>query len=54
MMTASATRQAVIKGLWRGADGYVTKPFHPQVLTKAIRTIFGLRHEVDPHVIDGA
>ena len=42
MITAKATREAVLRGLSGGADGYITKPFQTEVLTKAIRTIFGL------------
>jgi len=45
MCTSIATREAIIKGLACGADGYVTKPFQVQVLVKAIQTIFGLAHD---------
>jgi CheY-like chemotaxis protein len=45
MCTSIATREAVIKGLACGANGYVTKPFQVQVLVKAIQTIFGLAHD---------
>jgi CheY-like chemotaxis protein len=43
MMTAKATREAVLKGLARGADGYVTKPFEVDVLLKAVKTVAGLK-----------
>jgi CheY-like chemotaxis protein len=43
MMTAKATREAVLKGLERGADGYVTKPFEVDVLLKAVKTVAGLK-----------
>ena len=43
MMTARATREAVLKGLARGADGYVTKPFEVDVLLKAVKTVAGLK-----------
>ena len=43
MMTARATREAVLKGLERGADGYVTKPFEIDVLLKAVKTVAGLK-----------
>jgi two-component system, OmpR family, response regulator len=42
MLTAKTTREAVIKGLAGGADGYITKPFQTDVLVKAIRTVFGM------------
>lgn len=48
MLTGKATREAVIKGLACGADGYVTKPFEADALMRAIRTVIGLPqvHEV--------
>ena len=48
MLTGKATREAVIKGLAGGADGYVTKPFEADALMRAIRTVVGLPqvHEV--------
>ena len=42
MMTAKATRAAVLKGLASGADGYVTKPFEADVLIKAVRSVLGM------------
>ena len=42
MCTARATREAVLEGLQRGADGYVTKPFDVDVLLKAVKTVIGL------------
>jgi two-component system OmpR family response regulator len=44
MLTAKTTREAVIKGLAGGADGYITKPFQTDVLIKAIKTVFGMPH----------
>jgi two-component system OmpR family response regulator len=41
MLTAKATREAVLKGLHLGADGYVTKPFEIEVLMGAVRTVLG-------------
>jgi len=41
MVTGSATREAVLKGLQGGANGYVTKPFQIDVLIKAVRTVLG-------------
>jgi CheY-like chemotaxis protein/DNA-binding PadR family transcriptional regulator len=43
MMTAKATREAVLKGLERGADGYVTKPFEIQVLLAAVKNVLGVK-----------
>ena len=42
MVTAKATREAVLDGLRRGADGYVTKPFEIDVLAKAVKSVLGL------------
>ena len=42
MLTGEATREAVLKGLVGGADGYVTKPFEMEVLTNAVRVVLGL------------
>jgi two-component system, OmpR family, response regulator len=42
MLTGKATRQAVIKGLAAGADGYLTKPFEPDSVMRAVRTVLGL------------
>jgi CheY-like chemotaxis protein len=43
MMTAKATREAVLKGLVRGADGYITKPFDVDVISQAIHSVLGLK-----------
>ena len=42
MLTAEATREAVLKGLQGGADGYVTKPFEPDLLITAVKVVLGL------------
>lgn len=42
MLTGKATREAVIKGLAGGADGYITKPFEIDALMRAVRTVVGL------------
>ncbi|MBL8539554.1 MAG: response regulator [Betaproteobacteria bacterium] len=41
MVTSKATRDAVLTGLARGADGYLTKPVEPESLLKAIRAVMG-------------
>ena len=43
MTTARATRDAVLNGLKRGADGYVTKPYDMQALMSAIKTVLDLK-----------
>jgi CheY-like chemotaxis protein len=42
MLTAKATREAVLKGLAGGADGYVTKPFEMEALMQAVHAVLGL------------
>lgn len=42
MLTAKATRDAVLQGLAGGADGYITKPFEIDVLVKAVNVVLGL------------
>lgn len=45
LLTGKATREDVLKGLASGADGYVTKPFQAEVLTRAVKTVMGLKDE---------
>jgi DNA-binding response OmpR family regulator len=42
MLTAEATREAVLKGLQGGADGYVTKPFEQEQLIGAVKAVLGV------------
>jgi two-component system OmpR family response regulator len=42
MLTAEATREAVLRGLQGGADGYITKPFEPDMLITAVRAVLGI------------
>ena len=42
MVTGTATREAVLSGLRGGANGYITKPFHIEVLVKAVKTVLGI------------
>jgi len=37
-----ATRDAVLKGLQGGADGYVTKPFEQDQLIAAVKSVLGV------------
>ncbi|OAI51984.1 hypothetical protein AYO46_01275 [Betaproteobacteria bacterium SCGC AG-212-J23] len=43
MMTAKASREAVLQGLARGADGYITKPFDVDIISHAIKSVIGLK-----------
>jgi CheY-like chemotaxis protein len=43
MLTGDATREAVLKGILGGADGYITKPFDIHHLVRAVKTVLGLR-----------
>jgi len=43
MITGKATREAVLKGLARGADGYITKPFDVDVISHAVKSVLGLK-----------
>jgi len=42
MLTARATREAVLQAICSGADGYLTKPFDAEVLVNAVRAVTGL------------
>lgn len=42
MLTGEATREAVLKGILGGADGFVTKPFDIHHLVRAVKTVLGL------------
>lgn len=51
MLTAEATREAVLRGLQAGADGYITKPFEPHCVVTAVREVLGLAPpRVDPEL----
>jgi two-component system OmpR family response regulator len=47
MLTAESTREAVLKGLQGGADGYVTKPFEADLLVNAVKAVLGLGQLAD-------
>lgn len=42
MLTSMSTREAVLKGLEGGANGYITKPFDIEVVIKAVRVALGM------------
>jgi two-component system OmpR family response regulator len=42
MLTAEATREAVMRGLAGGADGYITKPFSRRALLAGVKAVLGL------------
>lgn len=42
MLTGKATREAVLRGMAGGADGYVTKPFEADSLLRVVRAVVGL------------
>ena len=42
LCTGKASREAVLDGLRRGADGYITKPYDVDVVLKAAKTVIGL------------
>jgi CheY-like chemotaxis protein len=47
MLTGTATREVVLKGLLLGADGHVTKPFKIHALVRAVKTALGLPFDPD-------
>lgn len=47
MLTAEATREAVLKGILNGADGYITKPFQIHPLVKAVKTVLSIEFNAD-------
>ena len=42
MLTGEATREAVLRGLRADVEGYVTKPFEPDMLMTAVKAVLGL------------
>lgn len=42
MLTVKATREAVLRGMAGGANGYITKPFQPDALIAAVKTVLGI------------
>ena len=42
MLTGEATREAVLRGILGGADGYITKPFDIHHMVRAVKMVLGL------------
>jgi CheY-like chemotaxis protein len=42
MLTAQSSRKDVLRGLAGGANGYITKPFEHEALTRSLRAVLGL------------
>lgn len=45
MLTAEANREAVLRGIAGGADGYITKPFEIHSLIRAVKTVLDLKFD---------
>ena len=50
MLTGEATREAVLKGILGGADGFITKPFDIHHMVRAVKAVLGLSS--DPNAQD--
>lgn len=46
LLTARATEKDIIRGLEAGADDYITKPFHIQVLLTRVKNLISLRRQL--------
>jgi CheY-like chemotaxis protein len=42
MLTAQTSRNDVLRALAHGANGYITKPFEHDALTKSLKSVLGL------------
>ncbi len=47
MVTAKGEEEDIIRGLQRGADDYITKPFSPKVLSARIKNIWRQKYLLD-------
>lgn len=52
MLTGTGTRESVIRGLGEGADGYITKPFDPDTLVRAVHSVLGAEDAPTPGLHD--
>lgn len=43
MLTGEANREAVLKGILGGADGYITKPFDIHHMVRAVKVVLGMQ-----------
>jgi CheY-like chemotaxis protein len=50
MLTGTATREVVLKGILGGADGHITKPFNIHPMVRAVKAVLGL--DFDPNEQD--
>lgn len=51
MLTAKASQEAVVSGLERGADDYITKPFHPHELDLRIYNALQQQERLRQHLM---
>ncbi len=49
MLTAKVDTNARLQGLRQGADGYLTKPFHPEELALRLNNLIRLRKKIHSH-----
>jgi CheY-like chemotaxis protein len=47
MLTGTANREVVLKGILGGADGHVTKPFLIHPMVRAVKAVLGLDYDPD-------
>jgi len=50
LLTARATEKDIIRGLEAGADDYITKPFHIQVLLTRVKNLISLRRQLQQKI----
>jgi len=49
MLTGTATREVVLKGLVGGADGHITKPFKIRALVRGVKSVLGIDFDPNEH-----
>jgi CheY-like chemotaxis protein len=45
LLTGTATREVVLKGILGGADGHITKPFKIHPMVRAVKAVLGLDYD---------